>query len=156
MPELKQIIPDLPEPAKLEPKQAQLRLISSLTQFIIRATQGRSWLLILDDLQWADESSVELLRYLGHHLGEISLLIVGTYRDTEVDSDHPLQTVLRDLGQMPAYRQLPLDRLSQADVAQVLASLWQPGVPESLTETIYRHTEGNPLYVEEVAKGADG
>ena len=153
VPKLKQIVPDLPEVPELDPQQEQLRLISSLTQFVKWATQSRPWLLILDDLQWIDEASVELLRYLGRHLGEMAFLIVGTYRDMEVGSDHPLQRALRDLGQSPNYRQLPLDRLNQADVAQALANLWDPGVPEVLTETIYRHTEGNPLYVEEVAKG---
>ncbi len=153
VPELKQIVPDLPVPAELEPQQAQLRLMSSMTQFIKRATQGRSWFLLLDDLQWIDEGSVELLRYLARQIPEMSLMIVGTYRDTEVGSDHLLQKVLRDLGQSSEFRQLSLDRLDQTDVTQLLGHLWDPGVPESLTETIYIHTEGNPLYVEEVAKG---
>src|SRR5262249_28854382 len=131
----------------------QLRLISSLTQFIKQATQARPWLLILDDLQWVDESSIEMLRYLGRHLPEMALMIVGTYRDTEVGNDHPLRMAMRDLGQSPAYHQLPLDRLSQTDVAHLLAHLWVPDIPEALIETIYRHTEGNPLYVEEVARG---
>lgn len=130
-----------------------MRLISSLTQFIKQATQNRPWLLILEDLQWVDEGSLELLRYLSRHLREMSLMIVGTYRDMEVESEHPLRMALRDLDQTPAYRHLPLDRLSQADVTQLLVYLWDPTVPQPLCETIYRHTEGNPLYVEEVAKG---
>jgi hypothetical protein len=153
VPELSLILPDLPEPAELEPQQAQWRLIASLTQFIQRATQARPWLWILDDLQWVDESSVEFLRYVGRHLPVMSLLIVGTYREVDIGSDHPLQAQLRDLGQSPIYHHMPLDRLNEADVAQVLRELWDPSVPESLAATIYRHTEGNPLYVEEVAQG---
>jgi predicted ATPase len=57
VPELRQWLPSLAEPVPLEPKQEQLRLMSSVTQFIKRATEERPWLLILDDLQWADRSS---------------------------------------------------------------------------------------------------
>ena len=153
LPDLNQRLPDLPPAADLDPQAAQLRLMSSLTQFIKRATQFRPWLLLLDDLQWLDEGSLEALRYLGRHLPQMPLLLVGTYRHTELDSQHPLPTLLRDLGQTPTYRRLLLGRLDQTEVAQVLAQLWHPSVPEALTQTIYRHTEGNPLYVEEVAQG---
>jgi anti-anti-sigma factor len=155
VPELRQIIPDLPEPAQLEPHQEQMRLMTSLTQFIKRATQLRPWLLILDDLQWVDESSLELLRYLGHHLPQMSLFIIGIYRDTEVGRTHRLQAALRDLSRTPTYRHLPLDRLSQRDISGLLGSVWAPPVPELLVERIWQQTEGNPLYVEEVARGLE-
>ncbi len=155
VPGLRQAVPNLPEPPSLEPKQEQLRLIASLTQFIKRATQIRPWLFILDDLQWADHSSVELLRYLGRHLPEMSLFMLGIYRDLELEADHPLRAALRDLSSSPTYRHLPLDRLSRADVAQLLGDMWSPQVPDSLTDKIYQHTGGNPLYVQEVAKSLE-
>ncbi len=152
VPGLRQAVPDLSAPPPLEPRQEQLRLTSSLTHFVKKATQARPWFLILEDLQWVDQSSVELLRYLGRHLPEMALFILGTYRDLELASDHPLRAALRDLSSDPTYRHLPLDRLNRADVAQMLGSIWHPAVPDSLIEMIYRHTEGNPLYVEEVAR----
>jgi phosphoribosyl 1,2-cyclic phosphodiesterase/tetratricopeptide (TPR) repeat protein len=155
VPDLSQIIPHLPQPRPLEPEQEQLRLISNLTQFIKQATQRRPWLLILDDLHWIDERSIELLRYLGRRLPETALLMVGTYNDTEVGRDHPLQIALRDLSRTLTYQHVPLDRLSREDVERVLGNLWNPSVPDSLVEKIYQQTEGNPLYVEEVAKGLE-
>jgi predicted ATPase len=153
VPEIRQMLPDLPDPPPLEPQQEQLRLMTSLTQFIKQATQERPWLLVLDDLQWADQSSLELLRYLGRHLPSMALMIIGVYSEAELDRDHPLLETLRDLRSHPTYRHIPLNRLDQETVGQVLANIWQQSVPEVLVEKIYQHTEGNPFYVEEVAKG---
>lgn len=155
VPELRQIIADLPEPASLEPQQEQLRLMASLTRFIKRATQLRPWLLILEDLQWVDESSLDLLLYLGRHLPQMRLFIIGIYRITDVGRTHRLQSALRDLSRTPTYRHLSLERLNQDEVGQLLSSVWAPPVPELLVEKIWKQTEGNPLYVEEVAKGLE-
>ena len=130
-----------------------MRLLSSLTHFIKQATQTRPWLLILEDLQWVDEGSIELLSYLGRHLPQMRLLLIGTYRNQEVEHNHPLQTALRDLIQNPTYRHLPLARLTPTDVSNLLGNLWDSNIPPALITTIYQHTRGNPLYVEEVAKG---
>ena len=153
VPEIRQMQPQLPEPTRLDPKQEHLRLMSSLTQFIEQATQEHPWLLILDDLQWADQSSLELLSNLGHHIPSMSLLIIGIYSDLELERDHPLLETLRNLNLHPTYRRFPLDRLNQEEVGQVLTNMWDQPVPEALIKQIYRHTEGNPLYVEEVAWG---
>ncbi|HOT90077.1 MAG TPA: tetratricopeptide repeat protein [Anaerolineae bacterium] len=155
IPEIHQMLPDLPIPPALDPKQEQLRLMTSLTQFIQRATQERTWFLILEDLQWADRSSLELLLYLGRHLPTMHIFIIGTYRDTEVPRGHPLLETLRGLRSHPSYRHIPLERLSQEEVAFVLTYIWQRAVPQALVERIYEHTAGNPFYVEEVAKGLE-
>jgi predicted ATPase len=155
IPELRQLIPDLPEPATLEPQQEQVRLMTSIAHFIKRATHLRPWLLILDDLQWVDDSSLELLRYLGRHLPQMSLFIIGIYRATEVGRTHQLQAAIRDFGRTSNYHHLTLDRLSEDDVAELLGSLWTFPVPDLLVEKIWQQTEGNPLYVQEVAKGLE-
>ena len=130
VPELHRLLPDLPEPPALEPQHEQLRLLSNLTQFIRQATRLRPWLLILEDLQWADQSSLDLLLYLGRHLPEMALCIVGIYRDGEIGPEHPLQTVLQQLAPTPGYRLLAVDRLGEAAVAGLLGQLWDPTVPD--------------------------
>ncbi len=127
--------------------------MNSLTQFVKHAAQERPWLLILDDLQWADQSSLELLRYLGRYLPSMALLVIGIYRDIELAPGHPLFEVVSDLSRHPTYRHFPLARLDQESVGQVLANVWQQSVPEALTGKVYQHTGGNPFYVEQVAKG---
>ena len=152
-PNLKQMVPDLPEPPHIEPQHAQLRLITSLAQLIKRATEDLPWFLILEDLQWIDEASVEVLRFLSSHLSDMNVLVVATYRDLEVGSDHPLQSVLREMDHTPACLHLPLDRLTKTDAVHLLVHLWAPEVPDALANSIYHHTGGNPLYIEEVARG---
>lgn len=153
VPEIRQMLPCLPESIPLEPEQEQLRLMSSLTQFIRRATRERAWLIIFDDLQWADPSSLELLRYLCRHLPSMALMIIGIYRDVELNPQEPLLATLRDLSRHPGYRHFPLGRLDMEAVGQMLAHIWQPPVPDPMIEKIYQHTGGNPFYVEAVAKG---
>lgn len=155
IPEISRMLPELHIPPPLEPKQEQLRLMTSLTQFIRRATSERPWFLILEDLQWADRSSLELLLYLGRHLPSMPIFIIGTYRDTEVGRGHPLLETLRGLRSHPTYRHFPLERLTQEEVGQLLTYTWQRPVPDALTEKIYQHTAGNPFYVEEVAKSLE-
>jgi anti-anti-sigma factor len=152
VPDIQQILPDLPGVTPLEPKQEQIRLMSNLTQFIKRATEERPWLIILDELQWADRSSLDLLRYLSHHLNSMALLIIGTYREEELARGHPLRELLRSLSIHPTYRHYSLERLDRVEVDQVLSQIWQQPAPAALTEKIYQHTQGNPFYVEEVAK----
>ncbi len=153
IPEIKKMLPELPAPPHLEPKQEQLRLMASLTQFIERATAERPWFIILDDLQWADQNSLELLSYLSHHLPSMALMIIGIYRDDEIEPGHPLLETLRDLRSHPTYRHFTLGRLNLEDVELLLTHIWQQPVPQALIQKIYRHTAGNPFYVEEVAKG---
>jgi anti-anti-sigma factor len=152
VPQIKEILPDLPEPPSLEPKLEQLRLMTSLTQFIKLATQKRPWLIILENLQWADQSSLELLRYLCYHVPTMSLLIVGTYRDTEVASNHPLMKIINTISGSHVYHHLLLSRLNQQQVAQMLANLFQQPVPDHFSKTIFQHTSGNPFYVEEITR----
>ena len=155
VPEIHSILPDLPEASPLEPKQEQLRLMNSLAQFIERATQERPWLLILDDLHWADQSSLQLLHYLARHCASMALLIIGTYQDTDLESDHLLLQTLHGLQRLPGYRTIKPARLDQREVGQMLANIWDHTIPDLLIDTIYRRTEGNPFYVEEVAKGLE-
>jgi phosphoribosyl 1,2-cyclic phosphodiesterase/tetratricopeptide (TPR) repeat protein/anti-anti-sigma regulatory factor len=152
VPDIRQMLPDLPDPPPLDPDQDRLRVMMQLVEFVRRATRQRPWFVILDDLQRADPNSLELLIYLGRHLPTMPILLVGTYRDLDIDRQHPLSKALQDLSRYPTYRHFPLERLGQAGVKQLLEVLWQQAIPEPVVERIYQHTEGNPFYVEEIAK----
>jgi serine/threonine protein kinase/tetratricopeptide (TPR) repeat protein/phosphoribosyl 1,2-cyclic phosphodiesterase/anti-anti-sigma regulatory factor len=152
VPEIRQAAPNLPKLWTLEPEQEQIRLMGSLTKFIEQATRNRPWLLILEDLQWADQSSLELLRYLGRHVSGMPLMILGLYQDTELEQGHPLSELFRDLTNSRAYHQITLERLNQDGVEQLLGNILQLSVDNRITQRIYEQTGGNPLYVEEVAK----
>ncbi len=156
VPEIRILVPGLPDLNVLAPEQEQLRLMASLVQFIGRATRSRPWLLVLDDLHQTDQSSLELLSYLGRHTSEMALLIVGIYSDG-LARDHPLLEILQDLARHPGYRHISLQPISRNDVSQMLLEFWENAVPEpaifeALVDKLYQHTRGNPYYVEEIAK----
>lgn len=152
VPEIRQTVGSLPHLWTLEPEQEQIRLMGSLTKFVEQATQNRPWLLILEDLQWADQSSLELLRYLGRHVSAMSLMIIGLYQDTELDRGHPLSEMFRDLANQRNYHHITLERLNEDGVAQLLHNVLQLSIDDKAIQKIYDQTGGNPLYVEEVAK----
>ncbi|MGH2617656.1 MAG: AAA family ATPase, partial [Thermomicrobiales bacterium] len=108
-------------------------------------------LVVLEDLHWADEASLDLVCYLGRRLGSTRGLVIATYRDDEIGATHPLQLVLGHLATASAVRRLALSPLS-VDGVRVLAE-------ESDLDPVALHgqTGGNPFYVTEIlATGGNG
>ncbi len=117
-----------------------------LYQQILAALQepARPTVLVGEDAHWADEASLNLLRFLGRRIGDLPALIVVTYRDDELGAYHPLRIVLGDLATAPAVRRLPLPRLTVEAVRTMAA-----GKPVN-AEAIHALTGGNPFFVSEV------
>jgi DNA-binding CsgD family transcriptional regulator len=151
VPAVRDHLPDLPVPPPVEPEAARFRLFDSLTGFLQAAAVRRPLLLILDDLHWADAPSLALLRFVSRELERARLLVVGSYRHTEVDQGHPLLGAVADLtrGQ---HRRLLLGGLDPPDVASFVAQT--AGVPPSaaLAAALHRQTDGNPFFVTEVVR----
>ncbi len=99
---------------------------------------------VFEDVHWADEATLDLLRYLGRRIAQTSTLLVMTYRDDELGTRHPLLTVLGDIGNTPATRRVPLSRLSKDAVRWLLQD------HKVDLAALYRQTAGNPFYVTEV------
>ncbi len=97
-PALRRVFPDIPPPVELPAELARRYVWNSLSEFMGRAAQGQPLLLVLEDLHWADESTVLLTEYLAPLLPEMPVLVLGTYRDLEVDLHHPLARVIGQLG----------------------------------------------------------
>ena len=79
-----------------------MRLFRATCSFLQALAEGRPLVLLLDDLHWADATSLSLLLFLGRHLDGTRMLILGTYRDVEVGRQHPLEGTLRELLRAPA------------------------------------------------------
>jgi DNA-binding CsgD family transcriptional regulator len=107
-------------------------------------------LLMVEDLHWADEATLDVVRLLGRRLETLPLLVVLTYRDDHLDRAHPLRIVLGELWS-PAIRRLALGPLSPAAIAALA------GDATVDAEALARRTGGNPFFVTEVlaAGGAD-
>src|SRR5262245_14023477 len=110
----------------------------------------RPTLAVFEDVHWADEATLDLLRFLGRRCGAVRLLLVATYRDDEVGPAHPLRIVMGDLATAAAVRRLSLPPLSEAAVRRLAeGSSLDPG-------ELYRRTGGNPFFATEVlTSGAD-
>jgi class 3 adenylate cyclase/tetratricopeptide (TPR) repeat protein len=149
-PVLRRAFPDIPPPLELPAELARRYVWNSFSEFMGRAAQGRPLLLVLEDLHWADESTVQLTEYLAPLLPEMPVLVLGTYRDLEVDLHHPLTRVIGQLRRRRLVQQLSLRRLSFEGVGAMLRALAGQPTPEELTQVISRETDGNPFFVEEV------
>jgi DNA-binding CsgD family transcriptional regulator/tetratricopeptide (TPR) repeat protein len=99
---------------------------------------------VIEDAHWADEATTDLLRYLGRRLGRMRALLLVTYRDDELASDHPLRVVLGDFATQRSVRRMRLPPLSEHAV-RTLAGDRAVDVSE-----VYRLTGGNPFFVSEI------
>jgi DNA-binding CsgD family transcriptional regulator/tetratricopeptide (TPR) repeat protein len=103
-----------------------------------------SGLIVIDDAQWGDEATLDVLRWLGPRIGSDPVLLVVTYRDDGLASAHPLRLVLGDLATAPAVRRLTLEPLSEPAVRALAAQVGRDG------GELHRVTGGNPFFVTEV------
>lgn len=117
VPELHALLPGLtPAPAEQHAEPARFRLFDAVTSFLVRAGRAQPIVLLLDDLQAADVPSLLLLPFLVNELEQTSILVLGTYRDTDIDLDHPLTQTLAELARYPTTRRLHLRGLDRTDV----------------------------------------
>ena len=153
VPEVKERLPDLRSPAPLgDPEQARFRFFDSIASFLKRASQTQPLLLVLDNLHWADPSSLRLLEFVAQELPGASVLLMGTYRDIDVSRGHPLFRTLGELTRQRLYQRVLLRGLSQDEVAQVIAGMGGITPPAELVAMVHQQTEGNPLFVGEVVR----
>lgn len=112
-------------------------------------SRTRPTVLVLEDTQWADEATLDVIKFLGRRIGRANGLVVLTYRDGEVDETHPLRKVIGELPPQNLLR-MSLNRLSAAAVSSMIESL------SFDIDAVLALTGGNPLFVNEVlASGTD-
>jgi DNA-binding CsgD family transcriptional regulator len=108
----------------------------------------RLTVVVLEDLHWADEATIDLLSFLGRRVGRLRALVLATFRDDALSEDHPLRIVLGDLATQRGVRRLPLAPLSAGAVRSLVSH--SPAGPAVDADELYRVTGGNPFYVSEV------
>ena len=150
VPELRQIFPDIPQPTELAPEQQQRYLFSNFVSFVERGTQVTPQVLLIDDLHWADDSTLLLLQQVALRVSQMPLLIVGTYRDVDLDAARPFAKMLESLTRQRLAHKIALRCLPEAGVSDMLRALSGYVPAAHLVAAIFRETEGNPFFVEEV------
>src|SRR5919108_4145703 len=152
LPELRDLLVDLPPAAAVESEGARFRLFDSMTAFLKRAAADRPLVLVLDDLHAADEPSLLLLRFVARELGESRLLVVGACRDVDPTPTDPLTTTLTELVREPVTRTLALGGLGEADVVRFIEFVAPEAPAAELAAAVHAETEGNPLFVGETVR----
>ena len=127
-------------------RERKLREISEVLEPI---TSENALLLVLEDLHWADHSTVDLISALARRRSPAKLLVIGTYRPVDVIvSEHPVNALKQDLLVHQLCHEIALEPLGETEVAEYLAP--EPSgasLPDGLASLLYQHSEGNPLFM---------
>jgi DNA-binding CsgD family transcriptional regulator/tetratricopeptide (TPR) repeat protein len=141
-------LPELAEAVDQDAGMTRLRLFQKVRDVLAESPM----LLVLEDVHWADEATLDILGFLGRRLAGAELMILATFRSEELSRDHPLTVVLGDLATLPGVIRMQLAPLSAAGVRQLLDAEGS----DLDAAAIFQRTGGNPFYVTEVlAAGAE-
>ena len=165
-PEVRLKLPDLPQPEPLGPEIERRNLYSAVAHYFNALAAERPLMLILDDLQWADAATMQLLNFLtlqnagsspfdGGDLSNKSNtrpLYLMLYRTGEVNETHPLRELIAALVRGNIGEELRLQRLNEEQVQKLLVNMARHYVQPAFANEIYRQTEGNPFYIGEVIR----
>lgn len=149
VPEVKLIIGETPPLPELPPQDKQQRFQLVLRQFVrVFAQPGRPLALFLDDLQWLDAATLDLLEELLIRSDLRNLLVIGAYRDNEVTAAHPLMHRLEAIRKTGSVHDIKLDPLTVEDLGRLVADSLHCEQEESaaLTDMVYTKTNGNPFF----------
>ena len=153
LPELLTARPDLPPPAPLGESWQRQRLFEALARAVL--VPSEPLLVLLDDLQWADQETLEWLHFLLRFEPSAPLLIVGTARLSEVDPYHPLTALLEQLHRNGCVQHIPLEPLTAAasdELAQHITQHIAGGVSVETLSELRRYAEGVPLFLVEALR----
>jgi serine/threonine protein kinase/tetratricopeptide (TPR) repeat protein len=150
LPELRNMYPDIPPAIELPPEQQRRFLFNAFRSFVERAASVTPLVVVFEDLHWADEPTLLLLQHHAQTLSTTPMLVICTYRDTELEVSRPFAKTLEILLRDKLAGRLPLRRLPQGGVKAMLAAMSGQPPPAPLVRVIFEETDGNPFFVEEV------
>ncbi|WP_335673942.1 AAA family ATPase [[Actinomadura] parvosata] len=130
--------------------EQRFRLFEEVRELLAVGGEPGGLLVVLDDLQWADEASLRLLVHLARGMGGARLAVLAIYRDTE--AGQPLRRALASLAGEASVTRMRLDGLAEAEVGDLLAGVTGWPAPGSVISAVRRRTRGNPFFVTELAR----
>ncbi len=150
VPELAELLPDRAPAVRADPDTERLALFDAVTNLVAAASEELPVLLVLDDLHWAGKTTLSLLRHLLRGTRTARLLVVGTYRDTELARTHPLSETLADLRRDSDAARVSLGGLGAEDIEAYLSAV---GIDDrALGRELVEVTSGNPFFLIEVLR----
>ena len=155
VPALRQRLGELPEPTSTDPDTERYLLYGAVVGLLAQASQAQPVVLVLEDLHWSDKPSLQLLRHVVANVESARVLVLGTFRDSELSASHPLTEVLgalrREAGRAP-HRAAGLRRHRRARLHGSAAGHQLGDEVMDLVHAVYRETDGNPFFVGEVLR----
>lgn len=155
-PHMMRLLPDQPGDVSsatgASPQEEQQRLFWAVTGFLQAISETAPVAVLLDDLHWADDASLELLQHLARHTRAHRVLLLGAYRDVEIGRQHPLGRALLDLDREYLVERVPVGRLDREGTVGLISDRMGQDLSDGFTELVYRHTDGHPLFVREVLR----
>jgi class 3 adenylate cyclase len=155
--ELAQLFPQLGRPVSIsgDASQAKMRLFESILMLLGDAASNRALLLILEDLQWADPATRELLDYATRRLRETKVLIVATYRSDEMHRKHALLPTIQGWRRTGQVETVDLHALSNSQVADMVCAIFEESsITDEFRDFLHERSEGNPFVLEEMLRDA--
>jgi len=151
-PEIETRLGPFPARHELPAHEERLLFFDAVTEVLAKLARRQSLLFYLDDLHWADSGTLWLLGHLVRNLRAERVLIAASYRDTELDRAHPLAKALVDWNRDRLVTRIVLKRFGPEETRAQIAALLDENISGDFSEAVYRETEGNPFFVEEVMK----
>jgi oligopeptide transport system substrate-binding protein len=151
-PELKTHFPDVSANPPLDPQAERQRLFENIVIFFSTLSDHAPLLLILEDAHWADSGTLARMLHLARNTRHKRVMIVAPYREVELDEARPFHEVLLDIQREGLAVRLKLNRLTRSQTQDLLGVLFAEEILPDFLEGIYRETEGNPFFIEEVCK----
>jgi class 3 adenylate cyclase len=155
VPELARRIPDLAPPTETDAETERYMVFGAVAGLLERFSGDVPVVIVLDDLHWADKGTLLLLRHLAHVSASVPLLIIASYRGSEITRRHPLAEALADLRLQPGVERIDLAGLEEQDVIDLMEAAAGHDLPPeglALAAEILRETDGNPFFVAELMR----
>jgi predicted ATPase len=126
------------------------QLFDVVTRFLLRAARRQPIVILFDNLQLADRSSLALLEHFCHQLAGHPITTIAAFRDSDLDRSHPLRKSLNTLSRSAGFTRISLHGLSRREVAELLQLQIGYRPPASFVDAVHQRSDGNPLFVVEV------
>jgi DNA-binding CsgD family transcriptional regulator len=152
LPDLAERLGDRPNNYALPPEQARLRLYEAIGEFLAAIAVPQSLALLIDDLQWADAATLDLLCHIARHRPAARLLIVGAYREGEAADNLAFQRAAAELNRLRVLTTFSLGPLKADDITALATERLGAPVTLPVGQILFRQSEGNPFFAEELLR----
>jgi serine/threonine protein kinase/tetratricopeptide (TPR) repeat protein len=151
-PDLRHQFPDVQPNPRLDPETEQQRLFENVVTFCYTLAKEFPLLLVIDDVHWADSGTLSMLHHLIRRTQKRPVMILVTYREVELKESRPFNDMLQELNRQRQGSRLKLQRLDLDQTCEMLAAIFATEITPEFLDGIYRETDGNPFFIEEVCR----